>query len=351
MRKKILGYRSEVAVRCCDIGGWLDTWFAEYGDVVNLGVMSRFFGKAGPFRGIEVLVGYNKPSVDLGIINICAADPTYDVIITVRDLLENNFDHQNLLLAVLYLVEKECFIYQDIEIRIMNLIPPGASLGTSAAVAVSLIKAIYNHPISDEQAAMLALKAEREVMKGQSGTQDQFAAAFSHGVNYIHISDYPQTTCQPIYISHKTKRNLENGLITIFYGQHNSSEMHLRVIKKLEQEGPKALRLEAIRPLPKQAEKYLRSDDLVGFGQVMKENTEAQRRLCDGLVCAQADSIIELAAKNALGWKVNGAGGLGGSLTILFPSRSQTEEFYQKCQRNYPKEAGLVYFEHQLASG
>jgi D-glycero-alpha-D-manno-heptose-7-phosphate kinase len=50
----------------------------------------------------------------------------------------------------------------------------------------------------------------------------------------------------------------------------------------------------------------------------MIENTEAQERLHPDLVSREARQIIEIAKHHkALGWKVNGAGGEGGSLTIL----------------------------------
>ena len=50
----------------------------------------------------------------------------------------------------------------------------------------------------------------------------------------------------------------------------------------------------------------------------MTDNTEAQRQLDPGVVCADAETAIDVAASiGALGWKVNGAGGDGGSLTVL----------------------------------
>ena len=55
----------------------------------------------------------------------------------------------------------------------------------------------------------------------------------------------------------------------------------------------------------------------------MIDNTDAQQRLHPDLVCAEMLRIIEIArGHNALGWKVNGAGGAGGSLTLLCGDRS-----------------------------
>ena len=50
----------------------------------------------------------------------------------------------------------------------------------------------------------------------------------------------------------------------------------------------------------------------------MIANTEAQARLHPDLVSADAWQVIDIAQRHgALGWKVNGAGGEGGSVTIL----------------------------------
>ncbi|MEW5901714.1 MAG: GHMP kinase, partial [Acidobacteriota bacterium] len=51
---------------------------------------------------------------------------------------------------------------------------------------------------------------------------------------------------------------------------------------------------------------------------VMVENNECQRALYRELVSPEADAIAAVARKHkAPGWKVNGAGGRGGSMAIL----------------------------------
>jgi D-glycero-alpha-D-manno-heptose-7-phosphate kinase len=66
--------------------------------------------------------------------------------------------------------------------------------------------------------------------------------------------------------------------------------------------------------------------DLDAFGQAMIANTEAQGSLHRGLVGGDARRVIECAAaQGAIGWKVNGAGGDGGSVTILSTTRKTKE--------------------------
>jgi D-glycero-alpha-D-manno-heptose-7-phosphate kinase len=70
--------------------------------------------------------------------------------------------------------------------------------------------------------------------------------------------------------------------------------------------------------------------DLEAVGRAMTRNTDAQRRLHADLVSAQAQAAIDIAAAHgASGWKVNGAGGEGGSLSLLAgpdPARRHTME-------------------------
>jgi D-glycero-alpha-D-manno-heptose-7-phosphate kinase len=58
----------------------------------------------------------------------------------------------------------------------------------------------------------------------------------------------------------------------------------------------------------------------------MTDNTEAQRRLHPALISPEHQHVIDIAREHgALGWKVNGAGGDGGSVTILCGDVSQVK--------------------------
>ncbi|MEO0249060.1 MAG: GHMP kinase, partial [candidate division WOR-3 bacterium] len=122
---------------------------------------------------------------------------------------------------------------------------------------------------------------------------------------------------------------LESRLSLVFVGQtHSSSEVHQTVIRDLEGAGPTAPKLRPLRFTAEKSKDALLRGDFVALGAAMIENTEAQRGLHPSLVGPGHQEIIEIAkGYGALGWKVNGAGGTGGSLTILGgESRSRTRE-------------------------
>ena len=81
----------------------------------------------------------------------------------------------------------------------------------------------------------------------------------------------------------------------------------------------------------------LLAGDLTAFGAAMIRNTEAQADLHATLVSETARNIFDVAKHyGAIGWKVNGAGGDGGSVTIL----SGSDRFAQKAMLEEIKAMG-----------
>ena len=86
----------------------------------------------------------------------------------------------------------------------------------------------------------------------------------------------------------------------------------------LARRGPDYAPLAALRRAAVAARDAVRAGDFEGLGRAMRDNTAAQAQLHDSLVSREALRIIDIAnAHAAAGWKVNGAGGDGGSITLL----------------------------------
>ena len=86
----------------------------------------------------------------------------------------------------------------------------------------------------------------------------------------------------------------------------------------LADEGPGAPRLDVLRRCAERAIEALARGDWDAFGQVMVDSTDAQAALHPSVVSEDARRVVAVAEANgARGWKVNGAGGDGGSLTLL----------------------------------
>jgi D-glycero-alpha-D-manno-heptose-7-phosphate kinase len=254
-------------VRVCDAGGWTDTWFAGTGVVCNLAVRPGVRVEVTPADGIDVPNDLVRAAVE-------EARAT------------------------------------DVRVRVTSGVPAGSSLGTSAAVAVAVLAALG---VPRRELASRAHRVETERLGLQSGVQDQAAAAHG-GASWIQV-EYPSAVRAAIAVPAAAWRDLDQRLLTVFLGEHRSSAVHERVIADLTTD-PSAL--EDLRTAAHAAAVALSAGDLTAYGRALMTNTDAQRALHAGLVSPEAEAVIDAARRaGALGWKVNGAGGDGGSVTIV----------------------------------
>jgi D-glycero-alpha-D-manno-heptose-7-phosphate kinase len=164
----------------------------------------------------------------------------------------------------------------------------------------------------------VAQSIETEMLNQQCGIQDQLCSAYG-GINYIEMFQYPYASVSQIMVPNSIWWELERRLALVYLGKsHRSSLVHEKVIRSLEAAGPMAKPLKALRATAEPSRDALYAGDFVALGQAMIRNTEAQRDLHPDLVGPDAQRVIEIAkAHGACGWKVNGAGGDGGSVTLL----------------------------------
>jgi D-glycero-alpha-D-manno-heptose-7-phosphate kinase len=218
----------------------------------------------------------------------------------------------------------------DVQVSLYSQVPAGCSTGTSAAVTVALIgalDALTTGRMTPGEVAAKAHEVETRYLKLQCGIQDQIASAYG-GICYIEMTRYPDARVSPVQIPNALWWELESRLTLFFLGKsHKSSQVHEQVIKELEGAGKDSPRIEALRQPPEVGKNALFAGDWEGFGRAMRDNTDAQADLHPSLVSPIARKVFAVARRHgALGWKVNGAGGDGGSVTILTgrsPSRKR----------------------------
>jgi D-glycero-alpha-D-manno-heptose-7-phosphate kinase len=296
----------QVPVRVCDVGGWTDTWFAGRGRVCSLAVGPgvSVVARATPGRG-QVAFELVDYQVEFG----------HDAVPA---------EHRLLAAAV---GEAGALREDDVVLRIASAVPPGSSLGTSAAVCVGVIAAldaVRGQSRPPEALARAAHRAEVGHLGRESGVQDQIAAAHG-GANLIVIDPYPAVSRQAVSLSAPTVRALDERLVHIAYGTpHDSSAVHEQVIAGLTQEGPAAARLEVLRARAADAADALAAGDVDRYGEVLTAATDGQAALHPALLSGDARELIEVARSHrATGWKVNGAGGEGGSISVLCRSEEE----------------------------
>jgi len=292
-------------IRICDLGGWTDTWFAEHGKVFNIAV----------HPGVEVQVNEHARDALPGrvVLDVKNYGERYAFELAAgpgrHPLLEGVIDE----IAVPDGV--------SVEISIFSEVAPGGSTGTSASMTVALLgalDALTPGRLTPHELAYAAHRVETDRLGMQSGIQDQLCAAYG-GINFIEISSYPFASVTQLPVPTSTRRELDRRLILVFLGRtHVSSAVHDRVIDGIARVGPDAPQFHALRRAAESGRDALIQGDFRALGVAMVDNTEAQRQLHDELVGPDAETAINVArSTGAIGWKVNGAGGDGGSLTIL----------------------------------
>ena len=301
---------SVAPIRICDNGGWTDTWFARHGKILNIAVS--------PYVEVQVEAYARHTRPD----RVTIYAENYGERYAMR-YGERRWERHPLIEATVERVG----VPEDlaIEVSLYSEAPGGASTGTSAAVCVALVGALDRlggGHLSPQEVAYLAHAVETEELGQQCGIQDQLCSALG-GINLIDMYDYPRASVFPLTLSDALWWELERRLVLVYSGRsHSSSEVHERVIRGLEDAGPDSALLADLRATAGPSRDALCAGDFAGLGRAMIDNTEAQRRLHPDLVGEDAQRIIDVAREHgALGWKVNGAGGEGGSVTLLCDGR------------------------------
>jgi D-glycero-alpha-D-manno-heptose-7-phosphate kinase len=288
-------------VRIADLGGWTDTWFARSGCVLNVAVEPGVTAEARAIEG-------DADTVYVGV-------ESYGYDYSYRG--EPPGRHPLIEAAVAAARPSR---RQGLEIRLRSAMPPGAGTGTSAAVIVAIIGALDALAGRSRRPLDLAQTAHGVEVSGlgrESGLQDHLAAAYG-GVSFIEIPSYPQVRVERVALAPSTTRALAEQLVLVYLGRaHQSSDVHRAVIAELDG-SPGAWVLQRLRDAARAGKEALVAGDLAAFGRALVANTQAQRDLHPRLVSEDADAIFRAAERGgALGWKVNGAGGDGGSVTVL----------------------------------
>ena len=325
-QKRLKVINSVAPIRICDNGGWTDTWFAEHGKVFNIGVY--------PYVETQIEIFPLDTRED----RITLFAENYGDQYTVKPDVSGWDRHPLLEAAIEYMKIPKDIAFQ---ISIFSEAPAGCSTGTSAAVSVALIGALdclSDGRMTPHEVAYAAHKIETDLLHLQSGIQDQLCSAYG-GINYIEMYQYPYATVSQIHIPNSIWWELERRMVLIFMGKsHSSSAVHEKVIAELEDAGPENPKLEKLRKTPELARDALYAGDFNALGRSMIVNTEAQGELNTSLISKSISEIIEIAKKSgAIGWKVNGAGGEGGSLTLLCGEKSsQKRDMIQQIEEADP---------------
>lgn len=202
--------------------------------------------------------------------------------------------------------------------------PPGSGLGSSSAVAVSLIgsfsKYVSEH-LSAYQIAERAIHLEREMVGIKGGYQDQYASTFG-GFNFI---EFKQTvTVNPLRLKSEVLHELLASLILLDTGKTRlSGNILKKQIQQYEKKDESTLKhLNIIKQLVFDVKDSLLKGNVEEIGKMLDEHWTHKKRINKDITNTHIDKIYETAKKNgALGGKILGAGGGGHMLFLCDPDK------------------------------
>jgi D-glycero-alpha-D-manno-heptose-7-phosphate kinase len=191
----------------------------------------------------------------------------------------------------------------------------GTGLGSSSAVSVGLLNAlyafqgIYKAPLElAEQAAHI----EIDVLGKPIGKQDQYAAA-AGGLSFI---EFPKggsgVRVEPLVCPGDTLRRLQRSLLLFYTGNQRPADTVLREQHAAIESDVSLSALQAMRDLAYELRERLVAGDADALGRLMAANWELKRTLASGVTNDDVDRWFDAAlGAGATGAKLLGAGGGG----------------------------------------
>jgi len=223
-------------------------------------------------------------------------------------------------------------------IKVWTNVPEKSGLGGSSSLIVSLIKALIKTTtpshITPEKIAWLAYKIERITLGIKGGYQDQWAAAFSGGVNYLEFKKN-KVFIEPLWLSENLMKKLEQNIVLFFLEPRkgDSGNIHKEMEKKAKKKKKEDIQvmLEKRENVTKTREALLKGD-INKFAELLRIEHENKLKLVKNLLTPKTDEIYSTAIKNgAIAGKISGAG--SGGCAFFINSNKNKKKFIKNMER------------------
>jgi D-glycero-alpha-D-manno-heptose-7-phosphate kinase len=212
-----------------------------------------------------------------------------------------------------------------VEITTLADIPSkgGSGLGSSSAVTVGLLNALYayqGHQVPAGELAERACLIEIERCGKPIGKQDQYIAAYG-GIRDLRFGPGEDVAAQEVPLEAADRRRLQQQIMLFYTGITRSADTILaEQTANIKSTGSQ---LDQLRELAGYAVDRLSHGDIDAIGPAVRESWEAKRKLASGVSNASVDAAIAAALDaGATGVKLTGAGG-GGFLLVICPMERQ----------------------------
>jgi mevalonate kinase len=216
----------------------------------------------------------------------------------------------------LVLAQLEIDHLPNCRIDITSTLPISSGLGSSASLAVAVIRAVSSflgHPFPDDIVSGLAFEVEK-IYHGSPSGIDNSVIAYKLPIYFIKGSPI-----EPLQLAKP---------LTLVIADTGIKSSTGRVISELRSKWENAKpeyeeKFDQIREISNSIKECLESGDLVRLGAHMLENHEILRSM--GVSCKNLDDLVEIAFQNsAFGAKMSGGGQGGNMIALCSPESCDT---------------------------
>jgi D-glycero-alpha-D-manno-heptose-7-phosphate kinase len=199
-------------------------------------------------------------------------------------------------------------------------IPAASGLGSSSALAVGLLNALYAYvgrPMTRGQLAEEACEVEIGRLKRPIGKQDQYAAAFG-GLNTFEFHPDGHVSITPVIVDVEFSARFYDCMALYWTDLTRQASTILGEQDRLTRAGSNIESLKKMRDSVRVFADHLsRNADLRAIGEFLNRSWAEKRGLASGITNARIDEMFNSGLKaGAFGGKLCGAGG-GGFLLML----------------------------------
>jgi D-glycero-alpha-D-manno-heptose-7-phosphate kinase len=214
-------------------------------------------------------------------------------------------------------------VEKGVEIATFADIPSeGCGLGSSSAITIGLLNALYAYAgirKTSEQLALEACNIEIDILKRPIGKQDQYIAAYG-GIRHIVFRVDDTVEVNDLVLSKSSLKLLEERLLLLYTGMtRKSSEI---LTEQKEKMGEHFTMLDQMNGLVPQLRESMLNGVGTEFGRLLDENWRLKKQLASKISNSDIDECYERTLQaGATGGKICGAGGGGFLLLYCTPEK------------------------------